>query len=277
MYLFNGLTYTDYHNDGYVQNLPIVDPFAAYFTKVTAAGGVSFGLESRQSVRSSVLSSIADVVFLDCTTATGKDRTNIIMDDTQIASYQNGVDYEKMITTGTVVPQVYTVLDGLNYSYNVLPTGSVVNLPLAIYTKNAGNTTISVNATQAPSLSKLLLTDNGTSPVTVTDLLTSDYSFTATAGTDNTRFVLTAQRVPTANVIETGMGEPTVLINNSKLTINYLYGKASVRVFDAIGRTITNKTVNNGIVEITLHVVGLYTVQIEAGGKICTRKIINQK
>jgi hypothetical protein len=198
------------------------------------------------------------------------------MDNNLSTDYEIGYDLEKWIGTGTDKPQVYSQLNGINYAFNALPMNSVNNLPIGIYTKNAGTTTISVNGTKAPSLSKLLLTDNGTSPATVTDLLISDYSFTATAGTDNTRFVLTAQRVPTANFIETGIGEPTVLINNSKLSISNLSGKASVRVYDAIGQTIVNRTLINSVLEIQLPAIGMYSVQVEANGKISTRKIINQ-
>jgi hypothetical protein len=276
MWKFNGLTYNDYYNDSYVQNLPVVDPFAAYFTKVTADGSLSFDLASRQSVRSTVSANTADVVFLDCTTATGTDRTNIILDDTQSASYQNGVDYEKMITTETIIPQVYTVLDGLNYSYNVLPTSSVTQLPLAIYTKTAGSTTISVDGTKVKSLSKLLLTDNATSPATVTDLLTSNYTFNASAGTDNTRFAISAQRIPTASVIQTDMDAFQLSIVDCQLSIKNLSPNSSVRVFDAIGRMVANKNVSNNTLKINLSATGMYTVQIEAGGKFWTRKIVNQ-
>jgi hypothetical protein len=272
IYKFNGLTYNDYHNDTYGHDLPIVDPCAAYFTKVTAAGNLSFGLDSRQGVRSIVSTSLADIVFLDCTTSTGTDRTKIIMDDTQSASYQNGVDYEKMITTETIIPQVYTVLDGLNYSYNVLPTGSVVNLPLAIYTKTAGSTTISVDGTRVRSLNKLLLLDKTTG--ITTDLLTSNYTFDAAAGTNNTRFVITAQRVSTSSVIETGADEPKLSIVNGRLSISNISGSTTVRVFDAIGRMVINKTLSNNSLEIKLTVKGMYTVQIEAGGKSWVKKVV---
>ena len=275
IYKFNGSTYTDYHNDAYVQNLPIIAPFGAYFTKVTAGGSLSFGLGSRQGVRSSVSTTLADVVFLDCTTATGIDRTNIIMDDTQSASYQNGVDYEKMITTETAIPQVYTVLGGLNYSYNVLPTSSVVNLPLAIYTQTAGSTTISVDASKASSLSKLLLTDNGVSPATVTDLLTSNYTFTASAGTNNTRFAITAQRVATENnVMDTDVDAPKLSIINYQLSINNLAGNETVRVYDALGRMVISKNAISNVMEIKLNARGIYTVQLQSGTSISTRKVI---
>ena len=275
IYKFNGSTYTDYHNDAYVQNLPIIYPFGAYFTKVTDAGSLSFGLGSRQGVHSSVSANLADVVFLDCTTATGTDRTNIIMDDAQSASYQNGVDYEKMITTGTAVPQVYTVSDGLNYSYNVLPTSSVVNLPLAIYTKTTGSTTISVDASRATSLSKLLLTDNGVSPTAVTDLLSSNYNFTAAAGTNISRFTITAQRITTNNnVLGNEKSEVSISMLNGKMSIVSISPSTTVRVCDALGRMIFSKIATNNALEIRLNTRGIYTVQLQNGTTISIKKVI---
>ncbi|MEI8087271.1 MAG: T9SS type A sorting domain-containing protein, partial [Paludibacter sp.] len=272
MYIFDGLTYKDHYNNIYKQDLPVVDPFTAYFTKVVANGSLSFDLTSRQSTRSSVSTIIADVVYLDFTTATGTDRTNIVMDDTQSANYQNGVDYEKMITTGTAIPQVYTVLDGLNYSFNVLPTSSVVNLPLAIYTKTAGSTTISVDATKAKSLSKLLLLENG---VVVADLLTSDYKFTAASGTSTTRFSITAQRIATDNnQIGNNLDAPKLSIVNCQLSIENLSPNSSVRVYDALGRMLVSKTANSNMMEIKLGARGIYTVLLQNGTTISTRKII---
>jgi hypothetical protein len=277
IYISDGTsTYTPYTK----ATVPMMLPMSAYFIQAstTLAGtGISFNTAGRQSVPSLVAIDSSDEVQLSLTSDTGTDYTLLTMDNNLSTDYEIGYDLEKWIGTGTDKPQVYSQLNGINYAFNALPMNSVNNLPIGIYTKNAGNTTISVNATQAPSLSKLLLTDNATSPATVTDLLTSVYSFTATAGTDNTRFVLTAQRVPTASVIETKANGTTFTIVNSMLLINNLNGKASVRVFDAIGRTIANKTLNNSLLEIQLPAIGMYSVQIEANGKIWTRKIINQK
>jgi hypothetical protein len=147
-----------------------------------------------------------------------------------------------------------------------------VNLPIGFYTKTSGNSTISVNASQAPSLSKLLLTDisNGTT----IDLLASNYNFIADAGTDNSRFVITAQRVPTDNnLINNSEGESGISIVNGKLLIVNLKQSTVIRVYDATGRLVITKTANNSSMEIPLSVVGLYTVQIG----LQTRKIINKK
>jgi hypothetical protein len=258
--------------------MPDVNPFEAYFTQVSSgleSSGLSFALTSRQLASTSVAVNQSDLVRLNFSTATGTDKTYLIMDDLQSTGYQIGEDLEKMITTGTTIPQVYTVLGGINYANNALPIFNVQSLPIGFYTQTAGSTTISINASQASSLSKLLLTDNGMSPATVTDLLTSNYTFTAAAGTNNTRFAITAQRIATNNnVLGNDLGETQMIISNSKLLINNLNANSTVRVYDSLGRMIVSKDANSNMMEIKLNVRGIYTVQLHSGSSISTRKII---
>jgi hypothetical protein len=275
---YNGVTYTQSTNTG----VSSVNPFDAFFIQASTTGttptttNLAFTLASRQLVRSMVDVDSSERVQLNLTSETGTDNTNLIMDDTQSPAYEINRDLEKWLTTGTNVPQIYTQLDGINYAYNALPMTNVSNLPIGIYTKTAGVNTISANAAQALGLSKLLLTDNSTNPATVTDLLTSGYSFTSIAGIDNSRFVLTAQRISTANVVETDTDGPKLSIVNSQLSINNLSASTTVRVYDAIGRMVASKSINNNSIEIQLSAKGIYTIQIESGVKNWTKKFVNQ-
>ncbi len=253
----------------------IVDPFVAYFVQADAAlesSGITFSTSGRQSAPSAVAFDLSDRVQLNFTTATGTDYTNLKMDNNQSVDYRIGEDMEKWLGTGTAKPQVYTILGGVNYAYNGLPISSVVNLPVGIYTQTASSCTISVDATSAPSLSQLLLTDKSNGKVT--DLLTSSYSFTAAAGINNSRFTITAQRIPTETTVENESDCPTLTINNSKLIINNLNGETHIRVYDAVGRMLVNKTTSNSSLEIPIEVVGMYTVQMEVGAKRWVRKIV---
>ncbi len=269
----NNITYTDVSNaESYT-----IPPMSAYFVQVGSGTTISFNYLGRQGAKTTVDTDLSDKIQINFASSTGIDKTNLIMDNNQSTAYEIGQDYEKMIGIGTDKPQVYTMLGGVNYSYNALPITNVVNLPIGFYTKTAGSTTISVDATQAPSLSKLLLTDNGTSPATITNLLTSNYTFTAVAGTNNSRFAITAQRIPTANVVEleTESAAPQLSIVNGKLSIQNLDVKANIRVFDAIGRMVINKKANSNTLEINLSSKGIYNVQIEAGAKNWVKKIVN--
>jgi type VI protein secretion system component Hcp len=271
----NGTTYTQ-SAKALVSN---INPFEAFFVQANTIGdnitgtSLTFSINSRQLVHSLVDADISDCVQLNFTSTTGSDKTNLIMDDNQSAEYEVNQDLEKWLTIGTDIPQIYTQLNGVNYAFNALPMNNVVNLPIGFYIKTTGLVTINVNALQIPSLTKLLLTDNKTG--STTDLLTSDYSFNTDAGTNNSRFIITAQRVTTKNAIETKDGKPEILVIDGILMVNNISKDAIVRVYDYTGRMVVNKVANNSSLGIPLKVVGLSIVQIEVGAKNWTKKIVN--
>jgi hypothetical protein len=248
------------------------DPFSAYFIQAGADESLSFEIAGRSLAPAIVATDLSDRVQLNFTSATGVDYTNLIMDNDQIAGYQIGKDLEKWVGTGTDKPQIYTQLSGINYAFNALPMTDVQNLPVGIYTKTAGTTTISANAAKAPSLTKLLLLDKSNG--TTTDLLSSNYSFIANAGTNNTRFVITAQRVPTENRINELNGDATISIADGRLVLINIVPSTVLRIYDTIGRLIVNKTMNSTDFKIKLNLKGIYTVQLQNGTKTSTRKVI---
>jgi len=248
------------------------EPFSAYFVQVGKDGNLSFATAGRLSAPAAVATDLSDRVQLNFTSATGIDNTNLIMNNDQTSAYQIGEDLEKWIGTGTDKPQIYTQLGGVNYGFNALPMTEVQNLPVGIYTKTAGITTISADAAQAPSLSKLLLLDklNGT----VTDLMTTNYSFTSDAGTNNTRFTITAQRVPTGNEIIDINVDANISIVNGKLMLQNIAPSTVVRIYDALGRLVVNKTANSSTMEIKLVVKGIYSIQMQNGTNTLAKKVI---
>jgi predicted RNA-binding protein with TRAM domain len=272
----NGSTYTQYSN--FLNTLPIIDPFSAYFVQAGATDvNVTYDfMSSRQLTPSAVTDNTYEVLQLNMSNGTGIDNTTLIMDNAQSADYQIGQDLEKWIGIDSPKPQIYTLLNGINFAFNALPMNSVVNLPVGFYTNAATKITITVTASQAPSLSKLLLKDNLLN--TTTDLLVKNYSFDATPGTDNTRFMITAQRIATWNEnLETATGEPQITIKNLKLIINDLSVNSTVRVFDALGRLIVNKKTNNSSMEIPIPIRGMYIIHIDSDTKSWTRKIVSRK
>lgn len=254
-----------------------INPFEAFFVQVADNNPVSFAIEGRQSVQSLVDAGLSDKVQLNFTSSTGSDNTNLIMDNNQSTSYEINQDLEKWITTGTDKPQIYTLSEGINYAYNALPINCVNNLPVGFYTKTAGSAIISVNASQAPGLSQLLLTDNSTSPAIVTDLLTSDYNFYALAGTDNSRFVVTAQRISTEISQKEETGTPKILMRNGKLEIIDISINDRIRVYNSVGQLLFNNIANKSSLNIPLPTFDMYIIQIESETKSLTRKIFNPK
>jgi hypothetical protein len=268
-----GMTYTQP-----AMSAATFEPFSAYFIQAGADHDLSFAIEGRSLVPAAVTTDLSDRVELSITTSTGTDFTNLIMDSNNSTDYEIGQDLEKWLGTGTPKPQIYTQLNNINYAFNALPMNSVSNLRVGFYTKTAGSSIISAITSKVGSLSKLLLTDNGTSPATVTDLLTSNYTFDAAAGTDNTRFQITAQRVATDNILfGNDFTETGISIVNGKLTLANMSPSSTVRVYDAIGHMVINKIAIGNTMEIKVPVDGFYSINILNDNRSWSIKVLIKK
>ncbi|MDD4994268.1 MAG: T9SS type A sorting domain-containing protein, partial [Paludibacter sp.] len=73
-----------------------------------------------------------------------------------------------------------------------------------------------------------------------------------------------------------GTSKVTLSVVNNTLILNNITSKTSVRVFDTIGRLVSNKTANGSSMEIKLPATGLYTIQLENNTGSKTIKIVNQ-
>ena len=270
---WSGSAYTQWSN----ADIANLDPFEAYFVQADQSletSGMTFLLANRQLAPSSVSNDSKCSVQLNLTTPTGNDRTTLILDKTESLAYQIGHDFEKWITTGSSNPQLYTNLNGVNYSFNSLPLECVHNLPLGIYSKSACPSNISVDASQIKGLGQLLLTDSLTG--VVTDLLNSDYIFVASAGLNNSRFFITAQPVSNAtSVPEVGFTFPKLTAFNNKLLVSDISKKTIIYVYDMLGHLIVNiETLNNSL-EIPLPESGVYAVYLQVGDKNSFHSLIN--
>jgi hypothetical protein len=254
----------------------LLSPFTAYFIQADLAletSKLTFADGSRQQVHPDLPPDLSDRLRIKITSPTGSDNTNLIIDEAQSADYQIGQDMVKWLTTGTSKPQCYSILNGNNFAYNALPIKNVQNLPLGLYTNVAGSCTINVDASQAPGITKLLLTDH-LSGIT-TDLLTADYNFSAAVGTVNDRFTLKAEKVLTQNQLTILNEEELVaFICNGKLLIHNITDKTVIRLFDPLGRVIINKTSDNQLIEVELSAKGMYTLQLNDGKKQSVKKLI---
>lgn len=266
----NGKTYTV--KSRAVGNLPMINPISAYFVQSGVDGNLSFGLTGRQNTRSLIEKNETEYLQLIISTPTGTDETYLILDDNQSTAYQIGQDMEKWIGTGTDKPQIYTTTDGVNYAFNSLPMNNVNKLPVGIYSKTSGATTISVNALKTSGISKIILKDNTTG--INTDLLTSNYNYTSQSGTETNRFGLTIQRISTENDLKNDLNGPNIKIKNGLVELNNLSEKSAIKVYDAVGHVLIAKDLESSKFEILLNVRGLYTIKIVTGNKTWTKKII---
>lgn len=270
---WNGTTYTDWsHFD--TANL---SPFEAYFVQADATletDGMTFAVGSRQLTRSLIMTDLVDRVQINLTTSTGTDRTNLIIDDTESPNYQINHDLEKWITNGTAMPQIYTTLNGVNYAFNALPLDYLQNLPINVYSNSAGAAILNVDATSAPGISQLLLTDNVTG--TSVDLLTSEYTYTTSVGLSAGRFCISAQRVvtPLTELKDTLSEIPQLLVIDKKLVVKNIKERTTVSVYDQLGRMIAAKVGSNGTVELQLKSKGVFIVNIMVGKTRLVKKLV---
>jgi autotransporter-associated beta strand protein len=267
---YDGTVYNTYANT----DVATLDPFTSYFVQADAtmaSNSILYNTAGRQTVSSSIKNDSIDKVRLYFTTSTGVDNTNLIIDKTQSADYKIGQDMEKWITKGTSKPQCYTFINGINYAFNALPLERVDDLPLGLYTSNTGNATLSADAKQSTNLAQLILTDtyNGTK----TDLLTSDYIFTANAGTTNNRFFVSARTFSTGEKV---MDENGLIfsIRQGNLLITNIKSDTRVFVYDVLGHLKVSKISNGTSVEVALQNKGIFVVHLTDGIKTIVRKVV---
>jgi M6 family metalloprotease domain len=255
----------------------VLDPFTAFFVQADAqleSTQISFATSGRRFNSAAFSSTTSNKVQLNITTASGTDNTNLIIDNSQSAGYVIGQDMEKWVGTGTPKPQLYTIIDNINYSYNALPESGLLNLPLGVYTQTAGQATISIDTSIPNSLSGLYLTDKTTG--ITTNLLTTGYTFAAAAGTNTSRFVLNLTKV-VDGVSNTQFPKPLIALDNGSLTIEQLLPGTSVRVYNSIGRLVENATAETNKLHVPLQEKGVYIVLVQnlfGSGKY---KIVNSK
>ena len=190
---YNG-TYTAYSltDDDYA-----IRPNEAFFVQCpgTEMQTISFPLQGRQLT--SVIESQNAVKamqpqadgrrLIDLTLSRGdvKDRTRVVFNPEASEEYETRCDAGKFMSMETGVQQIYTLdEDGNRYAINERPEGTV---RLGFYAGENGAYTFSAVRN---TMGNLYLTDLLTQKTV--NLRDEDYTFDATAGTDETRFVLTA-------------------------------------------------------------------------------------
>ena len=126
------------------------------------------------------------LVDVQMATADGKkDKTRLVVNSAAQMGYELSCDASKFMTMDEGMPQIYSIdNDGTQYAINERPMGDG-SLRLGIVTPAAGQYTLS---TVRNDLSEVMLTDNQTGETVV--LSAEGYTFTASQGTDESRFTL---------------------------------------------------------------------------------------
>ena len=113
------------------------------------------------------------------------DMTRVVLNEKASLTYETSCDASKFMSMDGSVPQLYTLdAEGTQYAINERPMGEGL-VALGFYAGQEGTYTISVTRCDAE---KVFITDNLTGETT--EITNSEYTFSAQAGTYNTRFTL---------------------------------------------------------------------------------------
>ena len=173
------------------------------------------------------------------------------------------VQKELTITAANQAVNFGTAIATVTEAGTYTPAGFVNGEDASVIT---GSVTYSTNYTDA--------TPAATSGITITPIVTglsaTNYSFTAVDGTITISTVTNIDNILKAN----GLNTVGMSIVNGNLTMVNILPLSTVRVFDGLGRKVVNKIANGSVMEIKLNARGIYTIQLQSGTSIFTRKII---
>jgi hypothetical protein len=123
------------------------------------------------------------------------DKTRIVFNPEASVRYEIERDASKFFSSEPTVPQLYSIDEhGTSYAINERP-GADGRVKLGFYAGKSGSYKLSLGENSTDALTVITLEDTYQS--TSTDLLLSDYSFTAESGTWNDRFILKIKDIST--------------------------------------------------------------------------------
>jgi len=151
-----------------------------------------------------------------------EDMTRVVLNEEASMAYETSCDASKFMSMDGSVPQIYTLdAEGTQYAINERPVGDG-NVALGFYAGTDGSYTVSVTRCDAE---RVFLTDNLTGETA--DITNSAYTFSAKAGTDNTRFTLSFI-----------YNDPTAIQNVEKVNNE----KGERDVYDLSGRKVNGQS-----------------------------------
>jgi hypothetical protein len=225
------------------------------------------------------------LIRLELLSQTGRDETVIRLDRQASTGFDNELDAGKMFGPKGRNPEIFSVMEGENYSINAIPwPGSLTTIPLSMKIPSEGTYTIKRSQMQGLGSSKVTLTDK-LSGKTIDLVALSEYSFAASAGTIADRFFININTAaPELKKAENISSSLKVYASGNRVCIlpegsewNDVAGK--VRIFDITGRVVmavNNELFNAGEIKeyYPANVSGLLIVEVNAGNKRYLEKIV---
>ena len=217
----------------------VILPFGAFFLQDHAATDVVDYAAAGKTLKKVAAESTFEEIPLTVSNDTYTDKTRVRLQAGSTSDYELGKDAVKMMSLKSVVPQIYTVTGGNDYSVNSLPsTTSTVNL--VVTTGAAGTYTVSLpNIASASNYASILLVDGNNQ----TNLLDGNYTFTTNGALTKSMQLQLGTYTAINTASDTNL---QVTCSGDKVTFSGLEGTANVQVYDVTGRLLQSfKTIEN--------------------------------
>ena len=254
-----------------------IEPFKGYFVQVVdPTTGVSetktleYAKSNRTLEKAPARAAVASAqkIFVELNILAPdaqKDNAGILVADHYTASYEIGGDLTKMYAAAGK-PQLYTV-DAQNekMAYQALPEPLAHAIPLEFYAPTAGQYILSIarGASRLADAQAVRLLYEGSQ---VADLLTRDYTISATGRGIVSGYTIDIQRAPEVStwVQDSEAGAAVVRAEEQTITIRQIPDHATVQIVDMLGRVLLQQTANSSTMHYTVPAVGVYQVVIRS-------------
>ena len=187
--------------------------------------------------------------------------------DVAYVSFGEGLGLDKIEHRNSDVPMVFVPVNGKEYAIATM-SSDVKEIPVAFKAMTMGQYTLAVNAKDC-EYSEMYLVDNLTGEIT--DLLNNEYTFLATSKDDANRFVIRfAEETET-----TTSTENFAYINNGEIIIDSIEGKGVVRIYDMLGRPISEYGVSESArISTSAFADGFYIIQMSDDNGVKVQKVV---
>ena len=188
-------------------------------------------------------------------------------EDVAYVSFGEGLSLDKIEHRNSNIPMVFIPVNGKEYAIATM-SSDVKEIPVAFKAMTMGQYTFAVNAKDC-EFSEMYLVDNLTGEIT--DLLNNEYTFLATSKDDANRFVIKfAEETET-----TTSTENFAYINNGEIIIDSIEGKGVVKIYDMLGRPISEYGVSESArISTSAFADGIYIIQMSDDNGVKVQKVV---
>ena len=194
-------------------------------------------------------------------------------EDRAYVEFEGDYGLEKISHQNKDIPMIYFPVDDVNYAIAIL-AHDTKEIPLSFVAKTMGEYTISIKLYDKV-FDEVYLVDNMTG--SVTNMMTDDYTFVASADDRPDRFVI---KLIGVNSINENLDNEDIFVyvDNDKLFIDNISSDAVVGIYDMMGRIVSYGSVKSSgrhqVVEVSGVQSGVYIVRVSDKDGIRTQKVI---